>query len=135
MKKINFILLQESMKIMGLPNWLHWTAWFVKTFTFLFLTIVLIVLLITISWYPGTTFSVFTLANPSVIFLFLLLFGCATITYSFAISVFFSRGNFCYIVVDIVLLFMFFCSQYCSASSRGVVVFIIYPLHFYAKQV
>lgn len=25
--------LKEAMKIMGLPNWLHWTSWFVRTMT------------------------------------------------------------------------------------------------------
>lgn len=27
--------LKETMKIMGLPNWLHWTAWFIKSYVFL----------------------------------------------------------------------------------------------------
>jgi uncharacterized membrane protein YhdT len=33
---------QESMKMMGLPNWLHWTAWFVKSLVFILITIMLI---------------------------------------------------------------------------------------------
>ena len=32
--------------MMGLPNWLHWSAWFIKSLTFILITIVLIVLLL-----------------------------------------------------------------------------------------
>lgn len=41
--------LKEAMKIMGLPNWLHWTGWFVKSMIFLTLTISLIVLLLKVN--------------------------------------------------------------------------------------
>lgn len=37
---------QESMKMMGLPNWLHWTAWFVKSLAFILITIILITALL-----------------------------------------------------------------------------------------
>lgn len=85
--------LKEAMKIMGLPNWLHWTAWFIKTFTFLLISIILMVVLLKVSFYPETDFSVFTLSDPIVIFVFLLVYICATITFCFAISVFFSKAN------------------------------------------
>jgi ATP-binding cassette subfamily A (ABC1) protein 3 len=81
------------MKIMGLPNWLHWTAWFLKTFVFLLVSIVLIIVLLKVSWYPHTEYSVFTYADPTVMLVFLLLYICATITFCFAISVFFSKAN------------------------------------------
>jgi ATP-binding cassette subfamily A (ABC1) protein 3 len=81
------------MKIMGLPNWLHWTAWFLKTFVFLLISIVLIIVLLKVSWYPHTEYSVFTYADPTVMLVFLLLYICATITFCFAISVFFSKAN------------------------------------------
>lgn len=81
------------MKIMGLPNWLHWLAWFVKQFIIMMFTITLIVILIKARWYPGKNYTVFSESNPLVIFIFMLLFGCATITFCFAISVFFSNGE------------------------------------------
>ena len=34
------------MKMMGLPNWLHWTAWFVKSLAFILITIILITALL-----------------------------------------------------------------------------------------
>lgn len=85
--------IKEAMKIMGLPNWLHWIAWFLKAFIFLLISIILITILLTVSWYPGTEFSVFTLSDPLVIFLFLLLFICSVITFCFMVSVFFSKAN------------------------------------------
>lgn len=85
--------IKEAMKIMGLPNWLHWIAWFLKAFVFLLISIILITILLTVAWYPGTSFSVFTLSNPLVIFLFMLLYICSVITFCFMISVFFSKAN------------------------------------------
>jgi len=37
---------QESMKMMGLPNYLHWLAWFIKAFTFLLIFIIIMTVLI-----------------------------------------------------------------------------------------
>ncbi|KAJ6638915.1 Phospholipid-transporting ATPase ABCA3, partial [Pseudolycoriella hygida] len=34
--------LKEVMKIMGLPNWLHWTSWFTRTMIFMLITITII---------------------------------------------------------------------------------------------
>ncbi|KRT81014.1 hypothetical protein AMK59_6215, partial [Oryctes borbonicus] len=81
--------LKEAMKIMGLTNWLHWTAWFLKTFILMLFTIVLMVILLKISWYPDSDISVFTLTDPFLLFFFLVCFACATITFCFAVSVFF----------------------------------------------
>lgn len=45
------------------------------------------------SWYPHTSYSVFTYANPLILFLFLFLYICATITFCFSVTVFFSKAN------------------------------------------
>lgn len=37
--------LKEAMKIMGLPNWLHWASWFAKSMIYMTITITMIVLL------------------------------------------------------------------------------------------
>lgn len=81
------------MKIMGLPNWMHWTAWFLKSFIFLFFTMLLLIFLLKVDWYPNTTYSIFTFADASVLLMFFLLYCCATITFCFAVSVFFSKAN------------------------------------------
>ncbi|XP_066260323.1 phospholipid-transporting ATPase ABCA3-like [Euwallacea similis] len=85
--------LKESMKIMGLPNWLHWTAWFLKSFTFLFISIILMVVFLKVKWYTRTDYTVFTYANPFVLLIFLFFYGCSIITFCFAVSVFFSKAN------------------------------------------
>lgn len=41
--------LKEAMKIMGLSNWLHWSAWFIKCYIFLFITASCMVLIFKVS--------------------------------------------------------------------------------------
>lgn len=41
--------LKEAMKIMGLPNWLHWTGWFIKTMAYMTTSITLIVILLKVN--------------------------------------------------------------------------------------
>ena len=38
--------LKESMKMMGLANWMHWLAWFVKYFVYLLIPAILIVIIV-----------------------------------------------------------------------------------------
>ncbi|KAK4877002.1 hypothetical protein RN001_009508 [Aquatica leii] len=85
--------LKETMKIMGLPNWLHWTAWFCKSFITIFISIVLMVMLMTIKWYPNSDYTIFTYSHPLLLFIVLSLFTFATITFSFAISSLSSKAN------------------------------------------
>ncbi|KAG1683894.1 ATP-binding cassette sub-family A member 17 [Nymphon striatum] len=74
----------ESMKVMGLSNWLHWTAWFVKDFLLLFISTVMLVILIQ-----------YLLMESS--FLVLLLFFTVTsiymISFGFLVSVFFFKAD------------------------------------------
>ncbi|KAL4712265.1 hypothetical protein ACJJTC_004027 [Scirpophaga incertulas] len=41
--------IKETLKIMGLPTWIHWTAWFCKQFLFLLLSSVLIVVILKVA--------------------------------------------------------------------------------------
>lgn len=68
--------IKELMKIMGIPNWLHWTAWFLKEFIFQFILIIFITLMLTVKWYPGAKASMFSSSNSLVIFLMLLPYSC-----------------------------------------------------------
>lgn len=38
--------LKEAMKIMGLPNWLHWTGWFVKSLIYMIIVITFMTVLL-----------------------------------------------------------------------------------------
>ncbi|KAK5642702.1 hypothetical protein RI129_008869 [Pyrocoelia pectoralis] len=104
--------LKEAMKIMGLPNWLHWTAWFIKSFIQLFITIIIMVALIKFRWYPNTTNTVFTNSNPLVILLFLVFYISAVITFCFAISVFFSKATTASTIASILWFLSYFPYSY-----------------------
>lgn len=81
------------MKIMGLSNWLHWTAWFVKSILISLLVIFIITIMLKARWYHAHDIAIFPNSNALVIILFLLTYSCATITFCFAVSVFFSKGK------------------------------------------
>ncbi|XP_026725285.1 ATP-binding cassette sub-family A member 1 [Trichoplusia ni] len=88
--------LKETMTIMGLPSWLHWLAWFIKQFSFLLISVILIVILFKIPFnhtVAGDGYSVLTFTPWTVLFFFMVLFVIASLAFSFMISVFFSRAN------------------------------------------
>ncbi|XP_061703260.1 phospholipid-transporting ATPase ABCA3 isoform X2 [Syngnathoides biaculeatus] len=83
--------LKEYMRMMGLSNWLHWTAWFLMFFLFLSISVFFVTLLLCIQVSPNG--AVLTYSDPTLVFVFLLIFTVATINFSFMISTFFSRAN------------------------------------------
>ncbi|KAK4876909.1 hypothetical protein RN001_009415 [Aquatica leii] len=98
--------LKEAMRIMGLPNWLHWLAWFVKTFIMMFISQILVVALFKIKWFGRG--AIFPQSNPLVILYFLCFFVSATTTFCFAISVFFAKANLASTVTGMVWFLSFF---------------------------
>ncbi|KAG4071964.1 hypothetical protein HA402_006125 [Bradysia odoriphaga] len=85
--------LKEWMKIMGLPNWLHWTSWFIRTMIIMTISLSLMVFLLNVPWYPDSNVSVFTHSNWLCIWIFLFVFCMTTTTFSFMLSVFFSKAT------------------------------------------
>ncbi|XP_037074307.1 ATP-binding cassette sub-family A member 3-like [Pollicipes pollicipes] len=86
--------LKESMKMMGLPNWIHWMAWWAKSFVQLVISIGLMTLLVVVDWYRGPEGeAVLSRSDPSVIFVFLLLYTITSIAFCFMISTWFSKAN------------------------------------------
>ncbi|XP_029015057.1 phospholipid-transporting ATPase ABCA3 [Betta splendens] len=83
--------LKEYMRMMGLSNWLHWSAWFLMFFLFLSISVFFVTLLLCIHVSPNG--AVLTYSDPTLVFVFLLVFTVATINFSFMISAFFSRAN------------------------------------------
>uniref|UniRef100_A0A3B5Q3J1 ATP binding cassette subfamily A member 3 n=1 Tax=Xiphophorus maculatus TaxID=8083 RepID=A0A3B5Q3J1_XIPMA len=83
--------LKEYMRMMGLSNWLHWSAWFLMFFLFLSISVFFVTLLLCIRVSPNG--AVLNNSDPTLVFVFLLVFTVATINYSFMISAFFSRAN------------------------------------------
>uniref|UniRef100_A0A8C2WRM9 ATP binding cassette subfamily A member 3 n=1 Tax=Cyclopterus lumpus TaxID=8103 RepID=A0A8C2WRM9_CYCLU len=83
--------LKEYMRMMGLSNWLHWSAWFLLFFLFLTISVFFVTLLLCIHVKPYG--AVLSRSDPTLVFVFLLVFTVATINFSFMISAFFSRAN------------------------------------------
>uniref|UniRef100_A0A8C1MEL3 ATP binding cassette subfamily A member 3 n=1 Tax=Cyprinus carpio TaxID=7962 RepID=A0A8C1MEL3_CYPCA len=83
--------LKEYMRMMGLSNWLHWSAWFLMFFLFLSISIFFVTVLICVKVSPNG--AVLTYSDPTLVFVFLLVFAVSTINFSFMISTFFSRGT------------------------------------------
>ena len=81
---------QESMKMMGLNNWLHWLAWFVKYLLFMLVTVLIMLLFFSIQTSRG---PVIGNTSPTVLFVFLMLYAVSTISFCFAVSTFFSKGR------------------------------------------
>ncbi|CAH3155546.1 unnamed protein product, partial [Porites evermanni] len=75
--------LKESMKMMGLPNWVHWSAWFTKNLLFLLISIVIFVIVLKV--------LVFKYSDVTVLLVLFLLYIFASILFCFCVSVFFSR--------------------------------------------
>ncbi|XP_057304734.1 phospholipid-transporting ATPase ABCA3-like [Hydractinia symbiolongicarpus] len=77
--------LKESMKMMGLANWIHWTAWFLKTLAFLLISVILQTILL-----KGG--DILTYTTGGIVFFFLFLYILASIFFLFFISVLFSNA-------------------------------------------
>ena len=79
---------QELMKMMGLSPSLSWIAWFIKYLGFMLVSVTFMTILMTIDFGNG---AIMTLSEPSVIFVFLLVYTISTIMFAFMISTLFSR--------------------------------------------
>lgn len=78
------------MKIMGLPNWMHWTAWTIKEFIQWMLPTIVITFLLTHDWEKG---AVIRKTDPMVFLTILAAYTIASIMFCFLISVCFNRGK------------------------------------------
>ncbi|XP_050346196.1 ATP-binding cassette sub-family A member 2-like isoform X2 [Nymphalis io] len=89
--------LKETMKIMGLPTWLHWTAWFCKQFIFFVVTSALLVIILKVNWFTSeqgfSDYAVFTNTHWTVLYFYIILYLSCTICFCFMISGLFSKGS------------------------------------------
>ncbi|XP_076337701.1 ATP binding cassette subfamily A member 3 isoform X2 [Tachypleus tridentatus] len=83
--------LKESMKMMGLKTWLHWSAWYIKYLICLLVSITIITIFITVKVSNGL--RVFDKSNPFIIFLLLFVYILTTISFCFLISTLFSKAS------------------------------------------
>ncbi|XP_059176011.1 phospholipid-transporting ATPase ABCA3-like [Physella acuta] len=106
--------LKESMKMMGINNWLHWVAWFTKHILFLLISISIMTLFYCIEL-DHEKGAVIAETNPFIIFIYFFCYAIATITYCFAISVFFAKAN-------------------TGAAIAGIMYFCMYIPYFFLQQ-
>ncbi|ODN05472.1 ATP-binding cassette sub-family A member 3, partial [Orchesella cincta] len=105
--------LKESMKMMGLPNWLHYSAWFTKSFIFLLISTILMTIFYKVKWY-GDGLAVLTYSDGSLLFIFFLAYLFSVITLGFLVSSFFSTAN-------------------SASTASGVLFFLTYFPYFFLQ--
>ena len=86
------VVLQELMKLMGLPSWMHWVCWFINVILSCTVSILIIVLLVSIEFKSGTG-AVLAYSDPILTFIFLLLYASSLVCFLFFISTFFDKRN------------------------------------------
>ncbi|XP_049328129.1 phospholipid-transporting ATPase ABCA1 isoform X2 [Astyanax mexicanus] len=95
--------LKETVRMMGLKSSTYWMSWTVSSFIPLSVSALLLTLILKYG-------KVLRYSDPSVIFVFLLVFCMATVMQCFFISVFFSRANL-------------------AAACGGLIYFLLYLPH------
>lgn len=85
--------LKETMKIMGLSSWLHWSAWFVKCILLLMVSISLITALLCANLTTNSELAVFEYADWSAVWIYLFVFSVTSICYCFMMSTIFTKGK------------------------------------------
>ncbi|KAA0192008.1 hypothetical protein HAZT_HAZT001559 [Hyalella azteca] len=104
--------LKESMKMMGLPNYLHWAAWFVKSFIFLLITTLLITILLCTKWQGSGSLAVLHKSDPSLVLAFLCVYLVTVISFCFLLSTLFSRANIAATVTGLLWIFAYLPNEF-----------------------
>lgn len=77
--------LKDIMKIMGLPNWLHWSSWFTKFLIQMVIVVSFMMVIFKVPMHGGV--SIFTYSNWLPVWLFLFVYALSIIMFSFLVSV------------------------------------------------
>ena len=83
------------MKLMGMKGWLYWASWYFNFSVFMLLSVAIMTVFFHVKIgdeQSGSERAVFTYSDPTVTFVFLLLYALSIMTFSFAVSAFFSKG-------------------------------------------
>jgi len=78
------------MKMMGMKGWLLWSSWCFKFSVFMLIAVAILTTVFHIDVGGGR--AVLTNSDPSVTFVFLLLYSLSVMTFCFVITTFFSKG-------------------------------------------
>lgn len=78
--------LKESMKMMGLRSWVHWSAWFAQSFIMMLISMVIICFEIKFG-------KILEHSDITLIFVWLMMYALASISFCFMISSLFSKAS------------------------------------------
>ncbi|XP_045141968.1 ATP-binding cassette sub-family A member 17-like [Echinops telfairi] len=105
--------LKEYMCMMGLHNWQHWVAWFIM----FFLSVSMVVSFMTVLFCMKISeVAVFNNSDPHLIFLFLMCFALATLSFAFMASTFFTKAHMATSVGGLLFFFTYLPYLYISFS-------------------
>lgn len=99
--------LKETMKIMGLPLWLNWLAWFVKVMLALAISVSVVACALTIPC-GSSDKAVFNNSNGFAVWLFLMCYALSVTTFCFMMSSMFSVSSISNTITGIVWLSFYF---------------------------
>ncbi|XP_070193926.1 phospholipid-transporting ATPase ABCA3-like [Littorina saxatilis] len=83
--------LKESMKLMGMSAAAHWISWFLQFFIYQIFVCAVYVLFMSIK--VGGKKSVLVYSDPSIVFVFLLIYSVTIIAYCFMVSTLVNKAN------------------------------------------
>ncbi|XP_020809672.1 ATP-binding cassette sub-family A member 1-like [Drosophila serrata] len=114
--------LKEIMKMIGVANWLHWIAWFLKSYLMLMVVVVLYVIVFKVKFIHST--AIFRYSEWLPILVFLHTYVIASICFCFMLAVFFSKASTASVVTCILwyltfIPFSFINNYYDSISLAG----------------
>ncbi|KAL8603343.1 hypothetical protein ACOMHN_039706 [Nucella lapillus] len=98
--------LKESMKLMGMSAAAHWTSWFLQFFIYLVVASAIYTLLMSVKL--GSKQAVLVYSDPSLIFVFLVLYSITIISYTFLVSTLVSKANVAAAIAGILYFAIFF---------------------------
>jgi len=81
---------QESMKMMGMKGWVQWASWYFKFSVFMLIATAILTFVFHINVGGGRV--ILTYSDPSVTFVFVLLYSLSLMTLCFVITTLFSKG-------------------------------------------
>lgn len=115
---------------MGLSGWLHWMGHFITNLIKLALAVGVITLILCIN-VSGK--KIVERSDPSLIFVYLLLYSACTIWYSFAVSTFFQSGNIFTAISQLFNLLIIRASGNTAAAFGGIFWFALYIPYFFLQ--
>ena len=81
---------QESMKLMGMSVSMYWLSWFVFSLVYMVIACFIFTIFFCLKI---NSVGVFTYSQPTLIFVFFLVYAISLIAFSFMVSTFFQKGK------------------------------------------